>query len=436
MAAASTLATARRLAAAVVCSALLATALVVTGCGRNTPAAPGPPPDAGVKIPGDFSAAGPGTLVDATTMPMVDRRVKAVTSVAARIAYSSTSGITHESTEVTGTVFAPMGQPPEGGWPIIAIGHPTVGILPKCAPSASPTLMNFSGTILLLVKAGYVVTMSDLQGLGDARTYHPYLDATTAAYNLIDSVRAARRLVPDTSDRWVAMGISQGAQGSWAANELAAEYGSGLNLVGSVSLSPPMDISGFADMAAAGTLNKDQQPAYLALLATFANENPDLNLDLYRRGTVKENWDLLLQCDYETSEERARVVDVIGPDDLRPASDEATDTIRNHLRESSLPRHATTAPALVIYGGQDALIPPEWTDAALQRACKLGDVVDINLQPDKGHADIDVSNAIPWVADRFNGVPAPNSCQGLVASAASEVPVGSAAGQTVLDEGR
>jgi pimeloyl-ACP methyl ester carboxylesterase len=408
---------------------VLTTAVVVTACNRKAPAAPAPPPDAGVSIPADFSGAGPGTLLKATTMPVVDRRLTAMTSVAARISYSSTSGITHEPTEVTGTVFAPPGRPPEGGWPIIAFGHPTVGILPDCAPSASPTLMNLSTTVLLLVKAGYVVTLSDFQGLGDARTYHPYLDATTAAYNLIDSVRAVRKIVPATSDRWVALGISQGAQGSWAANELAAAYGSGLNLVGSVSVSPPMDISGYADMAAAGTLGKEQQPAYVAMLAAFAKEHPDLNLDAYRRGIVKEKWDELLRCDYAAADERSKLLDVITPDDLRPATIEATDTLRNHLRESSLPRLPTTAPALVIYGGQDALIPSAWTGAALRRACELGDVVEINLQPDKGHSDVDVSRGIPWVADRFNGAPAPNSCLTLVAP---EAP----AAQTPVDEGQ
>jgi pimeloyl-ACP methyl ester carboxylesterase len=368
-------------------------------------------------------------------MPVLDRRLTAATSVAARIVYGSTSGITHEATEVTGTVFAPLGQPPEGGWPVIAFGHPTVGILPDCAPSASPTLMNLSSTILLLIKAGYVVAMSDFQGLGDARTYHPYLDATTAAYNLIDSVRAARKIVPNTSDRWLALGVSQGAQAAWAANELAGEYGAGLNLVGSVSLSPPMDISGFADMAAAGTLGKEQQPGYVAVVATFAKENPDLDLDAYRRGIVKEKWDQLLQCDFATSEERSKLLDDITPDDLRPATIEATDTLRNHLRESSLPRLPTTAPALVIYGGQDALIPSAWTDAALQKACELGDVVDINLQPDKGHSDIDVSSGITWVAGRFNGEPAPNSCRTLVTPPAPEEPDEEPQEQTPADEG-
>jgi pimeloyl-ACP methyl ester carboxylesterase len=343
-------------------------------------------------------------LVAATTMPTLDRRHEAVTSVAAKVTYTSTSGVTNELTEVTGTVFAPRGAPPEGGWPIIAYGHPTTGVRAECAPSSSPTLLNLSATIIGLVNSGYVVAMSDYQGLGSSKTYHPYLDATTEGYNLVDSVRAARKLVADTSDRWASFGVSQGGQGAWAANELSADYGAGLTLVGSVSVSAPLDITGFADAAAGGTLTKDQQPAYSAVLEALKNEYPDINLDDYRRGIVQSSWDELLQCDYAKADERAQLVDEITPDDL----------LRGRLAEASLPRRPLTAPALVIYGGQDALIPPSWTDAALQRACELGDVIRIDLQPDKGHSDVDISPVIGWLGDRFRGEPAPNSCPSFI----------------------
>lgn len=425
----------RRRIAAAICAALTVTALVGACAKDTTPPPPPAPADAGVDLPGDFSGSGPGTLTSATTIPLIDMRLKSVSSVAARIAYESVSGITDEKTTVTGTVFSPTGKAPEGGWPVVAFGHPTTGILSECAPSLSPTLMNLSTTILTLVKAGYVVAMTDFQGLGDDSTYHPYLDATTAAFNIIDSVRAARKVVPDTSDRWLAFGMSQGAQGSWAANELNISYGRGLNLVGSVSLSPPLDISGFADYAAAGTLGKEQQPAYQALLEVYSWENPGVDLDQYRRGAVQENWDLLLQCEFATSQERDQAIEQITPDDLRPASPEAATAMRDHLAESSLPRSPLTAPALVIYGGQDALIPPAWTDAALQRACEMGDVVDINLQPDKGHGDIDVSSTLPWIADRFAGVPAPNSCQSFIAPPVTEAPVVGPAEDVPANEG-
>jgi len=412
-------------AVALVC-AVVAVVAVSSACdtqSRTDSAAP--EPDAGMPLPADFSGSGPGTLVAANTMPTLDRRLRAVTSVAAKVAYTSTSGVTNELTEVTGTVFAPKGPPPEGGWPIVAYGHPTTGVEADCAPSSSPTLLNLSATILNLINAGYVVAMSDYQGLGNDQTYHPYLDATTAGYNLIDSVRAARKVVgADSSARWVSFGLSQGGQAAWAANELSSDYGAGLDVAGSASVSPPLDIVGFADAAASGTLSKDQQPAYQALLAALKHEYPDMELDEYRRGIVADTWDALLQCDFTKSDERANIVDQITPDDLRPASTEATDTLRDYLGQASLPRRPLTAPALVIYGGQDVLIPPAWTDMALQRACEMGDVIRIDIQPDRGHSDLDIGPVLGWVADRFRGDPPPDSCSSFLAPPLPPEPAG------------
>lgn len=419
-------------AVAVLCAIIAAT--VVSACDRPS-TEPAQSPDAGLSLPADYSGSGPGTLLAATSLPTLDRRLKAVTSVAAKVTYTSTSGVTNELTEVTGTVFAPKGVPPEGGWPILAYGHATTGVAADCAPSSSPTLLNLSTTILSLVNAGFVVAMSDYQGLGNDRTYHPYLNAPTAGYNVIDSVRAARKVVADSSDRWVSFGVSQGGQGAWAANELSAEYGAGLTLVGSVSVSPPLDIAGFADAAADGTLTKDQQPAYQALLSALKHEYPNMNLDEYRRGIVQDSWDDFLKCDYARADERTRLVDQITPDDLRPSTVEATDTLRGWLAEASLPRLPLAAPALVIYGGQDALVPPAWTDMALQRACEMGDVIRIDMQPDKGHSDVDVSPVMSWIGDRFRGVPAPDSCPSFITPPPPPAPEEEEVEEVIVEEG-
>jgi hypothetical protein len=70
---------------------------------------------------------------------------------------------------------------------------------------------------------------------------------------------------------------------------------------------------------------------------------------------------------------------------------------------------------LVIYGGSDALIPPAWTEHALDKACRMGDVVQIQLQPDRGAGDVDASVAGAWVNARFNGDEAQNDCPSLIA---------------------
>lgn len=401
-------------AAALTC---VTSAIVLTGsaCGGDNHAAPSAlTPAPGIKLNGDFSDAGgeiPGALAAANTLPTIDRRLLVDTSLAARLTYTSTSGINDGAhPQVTGTVFVPNGQPPAGGWPIVAFGHPETGILPECAPSLSPTLLGSSATVETLVDAGYVVTVPDYQGLGITNTYHPFLDSTTVGYNLIDSVRAARKLVPNTSTRWVALGISQGGQAAWAANELAENYGWPLTLLGSVSVSPTADINGFADAAAAGELTNDQQLTLQLILASLKKEYPDFDLDDYRRGIVEEQWDLLSGCRDSDTDDRARVADQITADDLRPASADAVATLHGYLQKMSLPQGPTVAPMLVVFGGKDALIPAAWTQRALDRACKMGDVIQIQLQPDQGRDQIDLSTAFAWIAARFNGDPPVNNC--------------------------
>ena len=187
---------------------ILSTAVIASACGRDAQASRQPAAEAGLALHGDFSGSGPGTLHSANTLPTIDRRLSEITSIAARVQYTSSSGLNDNQTQVTGTVFAPKGNAPDGGWPVIALGHATSGIQPDCAPSVSPSLLGLAPFVILLVKAGYVVTLPDYQGLGNDRTYHPYLDSTTEGYNMIDAVRAARKLVPGTSDRWLAIGVN------------------------------------------------------------------------------------------------------------------------------------------------------------------------------------------------------------------------------------
>lgn len=216
---------------------VLSSALHASGCASHTAA----------------TDSGAGSLNASETLSDIDPRLAAVSGLAARITYTSTSGINDSDHKVTAAVFAPKGDAPPGGWPMVAFGHRATGIHADCAPSLSPTLLGESVAVTELVTAGYVVAVPDYQGLGLNTTNHPFLDSTTEAYNEIDSMSAIRKLVPDTSDKWLAVGIGQGGQAAWAANELVENHSMGLNLVGAVSISPTADIEGLADEAAAGT---------------------------------------------------------------------------------------------------------------------------------------------------------------------------------------
>lgn len=392
-----------------------AVAMVATGCGQGAPAeAPEAGAVAGVALPGQLGGDAAGSLLSASSMPTLDRRLSTAASVAARITYLSTSGIDGSTTEVSGTVFAPAGTAPERGWPVIAYGHPTTGTRPECAPSLDPMLLGMSTTVTGLVKAGYVVAVSDYQGLGVDGSHHPYLDATTEGYNLIDSVRAARKLVPTASGRWAAFGGSQGGQAAWAANELAAQYAPELELVGSASYSAPLAIDGFVDAAVDGTLTAEQRMVLLQVLGALSDESADFRLDDYRHGLAKDQWDVLMACKGPQVRERDELANQVSNDDVRPTDREAADLLRARLQAMSLPKVPATAPLLIVYGGQDQLVPPVWTDRALDAACRRGDIIAIELQADRGHADVDGGTAFPWINQRFAGDPARNDCPAFI----------------------
>ena len=115
-------------------------------------------------------------------------------------------------------------------------------------------------------------------------------------------------------------------------------------------------------------------------------------------------------CDATAADERARVIDQITADDLRPGSQAAADTLRVYVQQMSLPRQRASAPMLVLYAGKDVLIPPQSTMRALAEACRMGDVIDIQEQPDKGHGDLDLGSVLTWTTDRFRNLPISNSC--------------------------
>ena len=138
-------------------SLILVVVLTGAGCGRGAP-----PSTSGTTAP----AENYGDVIAADAVADIDPSLRLATAWIQRFTYLSRSGINDSTTRVTGMLLVPKGQPPDGGWRLVAFGHPATGTLPECAPSLSPTLLNSSPTVQKLLEAGYAVVMSDYQGLG------------------------------------------------------------------------------------------------------------------------------------------------------------------------------------------------------------------------------------------------------------------------------
>lgn len=349
-----------------------------------------------------------GALIDARPFDGAATALPGMT--ATTIVYRSTSGVDGRGTDVTGTVLTPPGTPPEGGWPIVTVGHGTTGVTDECAPSRYPDLLGTINLANVLLARGYVVAVSDYEGLGTPDP-HPYLEPNTAAYNLIDAARAARNAVPGTSTRWAALGVSQGGQASWAAAEHATDYGDGLDFVGAASLSPVADLSPVAAGDGPARLTLPQQMLLPMLLEGLQVLHPDLDQSAYLRGKLAQNHDTFLACTPPLVTQKVTAAGQLSLQDSLPRTE--ADAVRMHewLTEIALPKQRASGPMLVVVGGQDMLIPPRWTRDAVEKACALGDVIEFRWHPDQGHADGPaVPEAVDWIAARFAGVAPSTTC--------------------------
>ncbi|OZD85785.1 hypothetical protein CH273_03370 [Rhodococcus sp. 05-339-2] len=351
---------------------------------------------------------GSGSIVSAETMPNLPIQVRLSGVNAARVVYRSVQPGVGER-EVSGTVFTPSGEAPEGGWPVISYAHGTTGIEQACAPSRSASLLGASALVQGYTTAGFAVAITDYEGLGHPGN-HAYLDNITAGYDVIDAVRALRTVFPDVGTQWAAFGGSQGGGAAWAANELADSYAPELDLVGAVALAPGANMVGLVDKAIAGTLTDDQGPLLQWVLESLARRDPALNLDDYRSGRAAQDWAALTGCTPDKAGAREDAVNRLGDRDFAPKSDAAADALRRALAAMAVPQGPASAPMLVAYGDADTYIDAAWTDAALERACGYGDVITIDRQAGRGHGDVNGDAVNQWIGDRFAGVPAQNDC--------------------------
>lgn len=387
---------------------LAALLMAVSGCSEA-----GSPPEPSIALPlpaiSSDVLAQRGTLVSSVAKTDLPATVADRLGQARTVVYRSVSAYDGAMQEVSATMLLPSGSPPAVGWPVIAYAHATTGLTEECGPSLSPDLRGYAAALAAVVDSGFAVTMTDFQGLGHPGI-HPYLEPRTAAFNVIDAVRALRLTFPDVSSQWLAVGASQGGQAAWAANEYARDYGADLDFRGSVSLAPPANITGLARAA------QDQEltPAQIVFLPLIVRglkaTHPDLLESNYVRDAAVDNASVFMSCTATDSEKQARGREV-DSSQVRPLSQDATDQLADWLSENSLPQRAASGPMLVINGSLDDLVLPEWVDTAVRQACALGDTVLHREIAGQGHSDTDGGNSMyQWMIDRFTDQSAPSNC--------------------------
>lgn len=148
-----------------------------------------------------------------------------------RILYTSTdarwnSGIL----PVSGTVYLPKGEPPRGGWPLVAWAHGTLGVADVCAPSWTQHRPRDATYLNRWLSQGFAVVATDYQGLGGPGP-HPYLFWEAEGRSILDSARAVMAANPGRiANDLVITGQSQGSGSSIGASRVAPSYAPELRL--------------------------------------------------------------------------------------------------------------------------------------------------------------------------------------------------------------
>src|SRR3954447_19635609 len=158
-------------------------------------------------------------------------------------------GATRARVAVSGTVSVPKGKAPKGGWPVVTWGHGTTGIADACAPSRDAASNPAHGLIAYIdpllssfLKRGYAVVRTDYEGLGTPGD-HPFLNGDSEGRDMLDIVRAARKLEPSLGKRVIVAGHSQGGQAALFAASLAKRWTPELQIRGTVAFAPVSHLS-------------------------------------------------------------------------------------------------------------------------------------------------------------------------------------------------
>ncbi|WP_169812610.1 lipase family protein [Nocardia acidivorans] len=153
-----------------------------------------------------------------------------------RILYSAPN-FSGDMRAVSGSVFVP--RPSATPAPLLTWAHCTVGINEHNAPSRVGLIPEERAHLSHWLRAGFVVAATDYEGLGTDEP-HPYLDGEAIADDIIDIALAVHEMDLDIDNRTVIGGFSQGGHGSLFAAALCTAYAPELELLGTVSLAPPV----------------------------------------------------------------------------------------------------------------------------------------------------------------------------------------------------
>ncbi|WP_181159974.1 lipase family protein [Sandaracinobacter neustonicus] len=355
---------------------------------------------------GQASAAAPGTILHQEAIPGAPDGAQAY-----RVTYQSRTA-KGDDVAVSGLIIVPAGTPPAAGRPVVAWAHPTTGVVPACAPSNSVLRFAMIPGLRDMLKQGFVVTATDYPGTGPGEV-QPFLDGPAEARAVLDSVRAAARIAGSgAGPRFALWGHSQGGQAVLFAGATQADYAPELQLAGVAAAAPATDLSALFrdDMGTKGGNNLTALALWSWARTEAAPFEPIVKPEAAPaiEAVAAKCIDVLL-----TSPSKRAADKVLATGFLTVPNVATVEPWRSIIARNSagpLPKHV---PLFLAQGGADVIVRPAVTQGYMKRQCAAGGKVTLHSRPQTGHGWIAAKSAqaaVSWLADRFAGLPAPDSC--------------------------
>jgi pimeloyl-ACP methyl ester carboxylesterase len=304
-------------------------------------------------------------------------------------------------------VLVPYGQPPAGGWPLLAWSHGTSGVARGCAPSRMKSLFyNWEGLYEYLLM-GYAVVATDYAGLGTPGR-HAYLDMLSNGTDVIQSVPAARAAVPNLSKKWLVVGHSQGGLSSLGVAQLEGTL-KDPDFLGTVALAGASDLGDGLD-----SVLRVKLPVLNGLVAFWVygvkTVYPELDLKdiLTSKALAIYNASVADGCSAASGAFAALPTDEI----FLPGWKNNT-YIQQFLARDQPGKLPTYGPLLLVGGADDILFTEAASGKIFQRLCITGAQVQRNVYPGLGHDPVvygSLRDQLDWIAARFAGKPPPSNC--------------------------
>lgn len=331
----------------------------------------------------------------------------------ARLVMYKSESIQGDEIPVTGLILVPSTPPPPGGYPVVAWAHGTTGIADECAPSLDGPLSVWAANELL--DRGYVVTATDYEGLGTPGR-HPYIVGESEARGVIDSVRAARALLGEStvSPDYAVWGISQGGHASMFSLHIAESWAPELNLTGVVAAAPPSQFDLIYQFLVTSPYRFYLIMVAAGINAAYGDVEAPLPEVLNAAGIAKIGLVDEGCGDYLYEQASGIEVNSLMVQQADGTYNPVSNPIWGPLVRAQDPggfKSGASAPLLIVHGGADEQIPTVSSEMLAGQLCSVGQGLERWVYPDQSHAGVlwpSEADTLEWLDNRFAGVAAPD----------------------------